>query len=51
MRVVVDPPVGARDPDRIQQLEGAGLRLSFRHVLVQLDRLDELLPDTVDGIQ
>ena len=41
-----------RDPDRIQQLRGAGRRLFLRRIrLVQLDRLAELMPDRVHRIQ
>ena len=29
MRVVVDPALGARDADRLEQLDRAGLRASF----------------------
>ena len=42
VRVVVDALLGARDADRLEELEGAGARRRMRDVLVEEDRLDEL---------
>jgi len=51
VRVVVEPPVGTRDADGSEQLEGARLRLPLGHVAVQLNRLDELPSDRMHRIQ
>ena len=51
VRVVVDPALGAGDPDGLQQLEGAGVRLFARHVVVQHHRLRQLASDLVHRVQ
>jgi hypothetical protein len=51
VRIVVDPRLRLRDPDCLQELERAGLRDPHGHVTVQLDGLDQLLPDRVHGVQ
>src|SRR5262249_32036420 len=51
VRVVVDPGLGAWNADRLEQLERARPRDAPGDVAVELDRLDELPPDRVDGIQ
>ena len=51
VRVVVDPALGAGDPDGLQQLEGAGVRLFVRHVVVQHHRLRQLASDLVHRVQ
>ena len=51
VRIVVDALLGIRDPDRAQELCGAPLRLPFRHVLVGLDLLDDLVTHPVDRVE
>ena len=48
MGIVVDPPLGARDADRLEHLARAFVRLLAREVPVQEHRLGELPADLVD---
>src|SRR5215470_10251425 len=51
MRVVVDAHLRVRDADLAQQLDRACPSRALVDALVRLDRLDDLLPDPIDGIQ
>ena len=51
VRVVVDPLLGARDPDRLQQLDRAVARGFLRHVVVDEHRLGQLPADALDRVQ
>ena len=51
VRVVVDAPLGARDADRLEQLDRTRAGGLLRHVAVEEDRLLELLADRVDRVQ
>src|SRR6266567_2950045 len=51
MRIVVDASLGARDPDRLQELDRAGARNTRGDIPVELDRLDQLVPDRLHGVQ
>ena len=51
MRIVVDPPLGPRDPDLLQRLERARLGFLLRDVLVEQDSLDDLGADLVHRVQ
>jgi hypothetical protein len=51
VRVVVGPALGARNSDRLKELHHPGACLPLGDVAVELDRLDELAPDRVHGIQ
>ena len=51
VRVVVDAPLGRRDADLPQQLDGTGARLGRVHRQVLFDRLGDLAPDGVERIQ
>ena len=49
VRVVLDALARVRDPDRAEQLDGALQRLRLRDVLVDPDRLDDLVADRYIG--
>jgi hypothetical protein len=51
MWVVVHPLPGVRDVDVVEGLDGDLGGLALSDALVQRDRLDQLVPDRVDGVQ